>query len=688
MAISTATVKAYCDTGFNTVNIPDSPATLQSAAGSVVTLDTLNCLPLSGITTSITVKSFANLPKADYVSIAFAQDSTTYYGAIVGYEYLSLDTVRLDIVLDGWLTCRDKGIQSISGVTKRVHVPKSSDTFGAYTEEDPLLVCAEPLEIKTTSWKMTGDNPQYDSDDPVIIIASTVDLFMLGEPKYKEAWTYTSETVGGEEDKVTVPKIPAIEDNMTFTDDEGVIINVNTIGMKQHARMWFQTPSSSSGEVSDIIVPCVNYFDGSNPQVVKGISEARGLGVENGIIAQYMIPAKFLSMGAGQSTIYGRFALGENFLLNGNFAADYSYSTPNTHDFYLDYSGDLANGVQNKRLLCGDINKFGIISPASGNSYEARPEDLVHNDYVTEPTIIMTVDPREGGKPYYKFEYINEDNDIFCRGLVPGENWQNAPITQYQNSGYTKEMTNMKNNYNLALDSQLTQYNQSIVSALTGILSGGFSGGGSSSLSDNSYSTRGGSKSSGYNKALSANGSVLTAHNSLNNTDGTTLSQGKSFGMSSAANFGINVIGTAGRVIGNTINTELAIRQMEKQRLVEMEAFMLNNFTVAPTIMFPRVPGLVDFVGNGIVIYRYRPTDNDIARLDKVLNAYGYAHTKMLELTDFSNRSRYNYVMASGVKINCNGVARFVREAAEDQIAMGVRVWHRKPDNDYATANN
>ena len=673
MAISTATVKAYCDTGFNTVNIPDSPATLQNAASSVVTLDTINCLPLSGLTTSITVKSFANLPKADYISIAFAQDSTTYYGAIVGYEYISLDTVRIDIVLDGWLTCKAKGIQSVSGVTKRVHVPKSADTFGAFTEDDPMLVCAEPLEVKTASWKMTGDRTIVGEleDDPVVIIASTIDLYALGDEDYDEAWQYVAKNQGGEESSVTVPKVPAVQDYIMIKDSSGVVkTTIDTLNCKQHATMAFQTPGGGAVSRSDITIPCVNYFDGSDPQVIKGIAVARGLGIENGIIAQYTVPKKFISGGTGNPKKYGRYTLNgaTDFFINGVSDMNNTYGDSQTHEFYLDYSADVSGGVQNKRLLCGDVNKFGLISPASGNSFEARPEDLkVYDDAagVEQPAVLMTADPREGGKPYYKFQKINGDEDIFCRGLVPGENWQNAPITQYQNSGYVKEMTKMKNNYNLAVEGAINKFEQNAISALAGMFGGGVSGNDVS----NAFAKNGVDNSG----AESYRGPLYTT--------GTNA-------QSRSANFGINMIGSAANLIGSAANTHLAIKQMEKQRLVEMEAFMLDNYTVAPEIMFPRVPGLVDFVGNGVVIYRYRPTDKDLVRLDKVLNAFGYAHTKMLELSDFSNRSRYNYIMASGVKINCNGVAKFVREAAEDQIALGVRIWHRKPDNDYAAANN
>lgn len=685
MAISTATVKAYCNTGFDTVNIPDSPATLQSAAGSVVTLDTLNCLPLAGMTTSITVKSFNGLPSADYVSIAFANDNTTYYGAITNYEYVSLDTVRLDIMLDGWLTCKAKGIDSVSGITKRVHVPKSSDVIGAYTEDDPLLVCSEPLELETQAWCEPADSSQT-AEPSQTIIASTIDLFLLGDENYKDAIVYEEQTgtSGTPDNAVTVPKVPGIKTETNVPTSSGSYIHYDTTDKDQIASMAALSSAPQLFARRNIKVPAVNYFDGNDEQVISGIAKARGLGVENGIIAQYTVPNQFLSLGTG--TYDGRFSVGSGlnsqFQITGATNVNGVYGT--SHEFWIDYreSGD---DIQNLRLLVGDMNKFGLVSVASGNSFEARPEDLKNSPSDFDaPSVIMMADPRENGKPYYRFEHINGDDSNFARGIVAGANWQNAPITQFGNAGYEKDIIKMRNQYNLEREQRTADVWGNIINASANLLSGGASG--SSGFTSHSGSSRSTSNSNNqsYNRPFMGAGRYSHGFGTSETNANTYASANN---MTGNYNVGLNMIGTAGQYVSTLTNGLISMHMAKKQRLNELEAFALDAFTVAPAIVFPRIPGLVDFIGNGVLIYRYHPTRKDLARLDKVLNAFGYAHTKMLELSDFSNRSRYNYVMASGVKINCN-IAKFVREAAQDQIAMGVRVWHRKPDNDYATANN
>ena len=685
MAISTATVKAYCNTGFDTVNIPDSPATLQSAAGSVVTLDTLNCLPLAGMTTSITVKSFSGLPSADYVSIAFANDNTTYYGAITNYEYVSLDTVRLDIMLDGWLTCKAKGIDSVSGITKRVHVPKSSDVIGAYTEDDPLLVCSEPLELETQAWCEPADSSQT-AEPSQTIIASTIDLFLLGDENYKDAIVYEEQTgtSGTPDNAVTVPKVPGIKTETNVPTSSGSYIHYDTTGKEQIASMASLSSAPQLFARRNIKVPAVNYFDGNDEQVISGIAKARGLGVENGIIAQYTVPNQFLSLGTG--TYDGRFSVGSGlnsqFQITGATNVNGVYGT--SHEFWIDYR-ESSDNIQNLRLLVGDMNKFGLVSVASGNSFEARPEDLKDSPSDFDaPSVIMMADPRENGKPYYRFEHINGDDSNFSRGIVAGANWQNAPITQYGNAGYEKDIIKMRNQYNLEREQRTADVWSGIINASANLISGGAAG--SSGFTSHSGTSRSNSFSSNqsYNRPFM---SAARYSRGFGTSEGNTTTNAAANNMSGNYNVGLNLIGTAGQYVSTLTNGLISMHMAQKQRLNELEAFALDAFTVAPAIVFPRIPGLVDFIGNGVLIYRYHPTRKDLARLDKVLNAFGYAHTKMLELSDFSNRSRYNYVMASGVKINCN-IAKFVREAAQDQIAMGVRIWHRKPDNDYATANN
>ena len=92
-----------------------------------------------------------------------------------------------------------------------------------------------------------------------------------------------------------------------------------------------------------------------------------------------------------------------------------------------------------------------------------------------------------------------------------------------------------------------------------------------------------------------------------------------------------------------------------------------------------------DFYGNGVLVYRYIYSQNDINRIDKLLTMYGYKYSKPLELTDFTNRKNFNFVLSRNVTLS--GYSKWINNALAEQIANGVRIWHVLPDNSYYTNN-
>ena len=108
----------------------------------------------------------------------------------------------------------------------------------------------------------------------------------------------------------------------------------------------------------------------------------------------------------------------------------------------------------------------------------------------------------------------------------------------------------------------------------------------------------------------------------------------------------------------------------------ELQALMLSNYAVAPEINFPVSEGIRDYVGNTCIVYRYKFTENDAHRIDKILTMYGYKHTTPIEPSLLTNRSKFNYIEAKGVTIKNAGVPKWLRDAVGAQFASGVRFWH------------
>ena len=94
---------------------------------------------------------------------------------------------------------------------------------------------------------------------------------------------------------------------------------------------------------------------------------------------------------------------------------------------------------------------------------------------------------------------------------------------------------------------------------------------------------------------------------------------------------------------------------------------------------------LRDFYGNGCLVYRYKYTQNDINRIDRLLTMYGYRHSKPLTVSDFSNRQYFNFVKCPNVTVT--GHPRWINDGIHDQLANGVRVCHVLPDSSYYSNN-
>lgn len=602
-------------TPYHVNNRPDSIALLRSSATATSTFS-IDCLPLTGpIEITVAKIDATNIDTASYAILKYDGDVNTYIAFVRGRVPISPDAYMLTLQLDGYLTCKNKGITKIEGITERVHVPKSDDTFGAFIEDDPYLGCAEPLEVEE-ELKYTGTG--YNGDDAYNVVAANIDLNLLGLDLYTRAFTTTDDVTS---ETVTYPVAPAIR--TSYTTSGGA--TYDTTSKKQTMTVPIDT-GGATFSYSEFNVPSVDYFDSDEQTVNDGMTKAHSLGISDGIIAQYSIPKSFIGTSPAHSQ--GRYSKvsGGDFNLTG--AHDASPTTDSALDFIYD------NTVQNKRLLCGDMNKYGLTAIATGENVEVRPEDLKAGGASASPTIELFVDPREKGCPMFKFSEINGRSDMW-RGVVSGMQWQNVPLVNMYQAGWEKSTMHWKNDGKLLSEQYETENYKNVINTLSGI-----------------------------------------AQNAM--------------GLMSERGQQQSVVGIGQSVIqgyGNIINQRLDMSYAASARQVEANMIVLDNILTAPTMRFPTVPSLREAVGNGVLVYRYHPTSKDLARLDKILNMYGYRVTKTLELSDFSNRSRYNYVKASGVHITCN-LPSYIVEQAEADIMAGVRIWHVAYDGNYSTVNS
>lgn len=287
--------------------------------------------------------------------------------------------------------------------------------------------------------------------------------------------------------------------------------------------------------------------------------------------------------------------------------------------------------VKNKRVLYGNHNQYCIANIASGNELKISPEDIYNSDVA--PTLYCMADGRSGQSPYYRFTTINKNSSEWYLNTVQGLQWQNAPIKYNGTSGDL-------------LSNQYFEYNQKL-------------------------------EMIERNRALGKQ----YASDLVNSTSGMQLYDPMTW-----ASSGVKAAAaTANFVYENTIG----YTDFQNKRSLEKAQFQTNQNVVAPTIKFPRSNSIRDLVGNGIYAYRYRYSDTDITKLDKVLTMYGYKDVKPTDISDFNSGKYFNYVEANNLQIQTNIPLQLrIIEGVKSQIASGIRVWKVNPDVSYFDLSN
>ena len=383
-------IRLYYETGFNAVNIPDSPALLETMTHSDFPgLDILQGEHLASVNVKATR---AQVKNADYMRLTDGTD--TFYYIIEDFTMTSNDVAVLSIVMDYFTTHGGvTGISFLDGVVERHHVAVEDDKYGAYTEDDPMLVPSKELEFDEVS--LFTDMVTEGTTKSHIIIETTLDMKEIATNA--NALDYT--TAGG--DSVTVP-----------------LVNATTKVSAVNVHVDANDPSALSKE---FITPKTVYCDADNANVIAGIGRARSLGVEDGILNSYIIPdAAVVTYDNGKDA-------------DGNIA-----SLTGAHKFEnTDLDFEYAT-VNNKRVLYGSLNSFMLVSPANGNSVTFKPEDIAYNsfgDMTTSPRVCMNTDPRPDGRPYFRFEYYKGNNYDFFLNALKGMEWANAPLVYQRRSG-------------------------------------------------------------------------------------------------------------------------------------------------------------------------------------------------------------------------------------------------------------
>lgn len=403
------TCRVYLNSGFNAVNIPDSPDLLNSV--DFIDCDALEILQNRNLPyIDIAVTSYDAIKNADYCRL------NDWFYFVDNIIMLNATTCRL-VVYSDFLTSAGgaAALTLLDGITSRVCV--GSDDYGEWPENDPYMAPAQSLKLAKANI-YAGD-----SGKGTAVIKTTLDLAAMASNYQAKVYTDpdTLETV-------TIP-VTQINDasattdyKITTTDADGNSVTEYDFGAEPHTALYLA----------------------SNNTVQEGLSKAQSIGISGAITAQVALP---VTLETNETTGRVTSATGQDIIIGAAVGAPYVYADSTYHNCKLWYS---------------DYTPYGLLTCA-GEQIEFLPVEVYDNaDGQGAPYIRTVADPRIDGKPYYGFKTINglNDNTTFFTHAVAGLSWKEYPLVYEGAEGSALKGLEHLQNANTARLDYAQSYNQ------------------------------------------------------------------------------------------------------------------------------------------------------------------------------------------------------------------------------------
>lgn len=603
--MSQYTCRIYRNSGFNAVNIPDSPALLDSLGNYVdcyaLDLNQERFLPIVKIR-----GDWASVKDTDYCKVG------DFFYFVDDVQMIAGDVAQLTLTPDFITSAGGPGaLEILDGVTDRVHV--TNDTFGLYGADDPYMAPALDMDIDSYTQDFYSTEFSPTGARYYTFLETTLDLGNMGDKNQRdvvEALTCTDLQQTDPDGNHPYVAVPIVDYILAGTE-----YDLNLFG--------------STKKLTSVKGQGVYLIDDTqaSTQIKSGIALARALGIDECISAQYSIPEEFVTVATGQvATQFCTKITGKSF----NFPVSVPFVYGSAH---------------NNRIWYGSYSPY-MLTAGSGSSVSVNAEEIYNGE--TYPKIAVLADPRRGGKPYFRFNPLNDENVLsnpldFFRGAIAGKEWQNVPMVMNSKSGGLLDQVRYKNSRDsAAIDWAHNEenVNRSYWGAIGGQIS-------------------------------SAAGGVSQAFN------------GDAIG--GLATIGAGTLGAVIEATDINRGRNQYIDKYNYQRALDQQELKIAMNIHAPEVHFPLDPNLfAEITGNGVTVARAVYKQADISRIDKILTAYGYKYAKVLEASDFTNRTYFNYVSGS---ITVGNLPRWWADGISAQIGTGVRVWHVKPNHSYYSNN-
>lgn len=636
----------YCNTGFNSINIPDSPALLESSASKVISGTAYDLkIVQDRFLNSVRVKTtWSEIQNCDYVRV------DDFFYSVIGIQMVSVQVAELFLIPDFLLSAggtKNPKFSILDGITERQTV--SDDSWGKYTDTDPLTSPQQPLDVKT-QWATPDKGAGYD-----ILLETTTDL--VKSAAQKRGITYTDDETN---ETVTVP--------MTQSLGISTQIFMPTGEQTSNGTRFYKVNDAHQETPSDKTLS-TDVTGTAYTSIQLGIRAIRSLGIESGaIINQWRVPKVYISdEKIGYSAI-----VNSQWTSGGNpeeaVANDEPiYFTDQQMTSISCASGDVQTtigsgyaSVKNNRVLYGEYNKYGIITTA-GDSCEFNPEDIM--SVSGSPVVSYRSDVRPDGRPYFRFKRIN-NNEEFWRNCVAGERWENVPLIYQGASGSALNRINFDNLRNVEksyYESGIAGYNFKYAHLVT-----------QAAENINQIGT-------GAVQAATGASSISAFSGDPKNVS--SLRQGVNDYNSGMYNVREGVIKGVDNIISfieNHTNKKNYTAIYNAQKTNELSELYQATTVYVPSVVFPYNASVIrDCQGNGFLLYKYQYRNSDVKRIDRLLTMYGYREQESLSASNFSRRTKFDYVQCSTITVT--GKPKWWNDGISAQLSAGVRIWHVKP---------
>ena len=706
--------RLYYDTGFNSINVPDSENTLIAASSNIRTFNTMDILQRYFLS-KITIRAFEDdVITADYLKIYDENNEKKYaFYSITGYNMTSGDVVDLAVVMDPLLTCG--GIDNIDftdGMTRRHHVHDEQDVFGAYQEDDPLLI---PTRVYCAQAGGYGDI----TDDMSIIAISNYEIYEDSVIKCNNnrhlnvisdgnnGYTISSQQdeINDENNdipifRITPERIPRSGTKMDIGTPFGIYQadkNVlNSYGDIYHVFKCKTSPLNGEKSQLEVFMNIVNrLIEYGRNDIIKNV---------------YLVPMRIMqSQGYGDfSNPKGKWSVGYNreegpcLKISNNLISHIVfdnehgtipdpvrnyYDATYTDLMYIDqdYAASGTNvstiyeclGICNKRVFYGKHFAYTFVSPTSGEKCTINPEQLNANPVVSLdnpaqdnlPYIAFTADIRENGRPTF-YIYTYGDSDVEVQSTpVSKDVYRRVPKYKINGSTWPTMSISTIAARNYAINRDTYQFNAE-ASAIKSAMQ--------------MYHDINPIGDAGVMDTPAA--LMQMANNATKPTNEREV-LGAYMGAQDRMGYATPILPSAAvseAIAGSTLALNIANREIEKAS--EREQFITANLPQVEVISKSSGDGIV--TPNGLLIYRNYIDKEDVKKFDRILNQFGYKITEPMKKEFLNNKPLYNYVEVSGAQVVAKNVPKSVRKDLANLFSTGVRIWHWKPDYDYSKENH